>query len=291
MENLTAKVSCFARAYHYRHHPARIFADAAAEPLLGGDYERIAQSMAQGVGFFIPGFEGSAEEALRLIVDGQLSPSVLGRSAYCEAALAREKRLGCRQYAIFACGYDTFSIRNHDPSLRVFELDLPEMLADRRARMARAGLEANAVCVPCDLSEPSWADRLLESGFDRGAKSFASLLGISYYLDAGAFSRLLTALGGLLCEGSAICFDYPTTDGSRQTHAHRQLARGADEPMKAQYDERELEALLEKCGFLVYEHLDHSELTRRYFAEHNRLCPDRAMEAPKGVCCVHAVRK
>ena len=31
MENLTAKVSCFARAYHYRNNDAHIFADTVAE--------------------------------------------------------------------------------------------------------------------------------------------------------------------------------------------------------------------------------------------------------------------
>ena len=77
MDNMTAKVSCFARAYHYRNNAAHIFADPYAGALLGADYERIAQSMTQGAGYFIPGFSGSAEEGLRLIVDRQLSPSVL----------------------------------------------------------------------------------------------------------------------------------------------------------------------------------------------------------------------
>ena len=35
MENLTAKVSCFARAYHYKNNPVHIFADPAAGSLLG----------------------------------------------------------------------------------------------------------------------------------------------------------------------------------------------------------------------------------------------------------------
>ena len=86
--------------------------------------------MTQGIGFFLPDFHGSAEEGLRLIVDRQLSPSVLGRSAYCEKTLENEKRLGCRQYILFAAGYDTFAIRNRDASLSVFELDLPDVLAD-----------------------------------------------------------------------------------------------------------------------------------------------------------------
>ena len=96
MESITAKVSCFARAYHYKNSASTIFADTAAEALLGQDYDRIAESMTQGVGFFLPGFNGSPEEGLRLIVDRQLSPSVLGRSAHCERMLKNEIRLGCR---------------------------------------------------------------------------------------------------------------------------------------------------------------------------------------------------
>ena len=291
MENATAKVSCFARAYHYRHNDTRIFADTAAEALLGPDYDRIAQSMAQGIGFFMPDFRGDAEEGLRLIVDRQLSPSVLGRSAFCERALANERRLGCRQYVLFASGYDTFAIRNTDTSLAVFELDLPEMLADKRARMARAGLASRAVDVPCDLSDASWKDKLIDSGYQPQVKSFGSLLGISYYLDRADFRALLSAWGDIACEGSAICFDYPATDDGHEARTNRALAQGAGESMKAQYARPELEALLAECGFLVYEHLDADEMTGQYFVEYNRANPDHPMAAPKGVGYVLAVRK
>lgn len=124
MDHLTAKVSCFARAYHYRNDPAHVFADGAAGPLLGEEYDRIAQSMTRGIGYFLPGFRGSAEEGLGRIVHGQLAPSVLGRSAFCERALENERQLRCRQYVLLASGYDTFSMRNPDASLSVFELDL-----------------------------------------------------------------------------------------------------------------------------------------------------------------------
>ena len=80
MDNMTAKVSCFARAYHYNNNSIRIFTDDIAEKLLGEDYNQIAKSMSDGIDFFCPGFEGAREEGLRLILDRQLSPSVLGRS-------------------------------------------------------------------------------------------------------------------------------------------------------------------------------------------------------------------
>ena len=97
MENATAKMSCFARAYHTENNSIRVFADTAARRLLGEEYDAIAQSIREGIGYFLPAFRGSAEEGLRLIVDNQLSPSVLGRSAFCEKTLQNERRLGCRQ--------------------------------------------------------------------------------------------------------------------------------------------------------------------------------------------------
>lgn len=291
MENITAKVSCFARAYHYKNSTSPIFADTAAKALLGQDYDRIAESMTQGVGFFLPGFNGSPEEGLRLIVDRQLSPSVLGRSAHCERMLKNEIRLGCRQYVIFASGYDTFAIRNSNAALSVYEIDLPQVLADKQRRIEKAGLESRAVYVPCDLSEPSWKDRLTDSGFRRNQKSFGSLQGISYYLGKDEFKSLLAAWNGLLCEGSAICFDYQSQEDSPETATNQALAQGAGERMKARYDAREIEALLEECGFLVYEHLDHAEMTDQFFSDYNQQNPEHSMEAPAGVRYCLAVRK
>ena len=291
MESITAKVSCFARAYHYKNSASPIFADTAAEALLGQDYDRIAESMTQGVGFFLPGFNGSPEEGLRLIVDRQLSPSVLGRSAYCERMLKNEIRLGCRQYVIFASGYDTFAIRNSNAALSVYEIDLPEVLADKQRRIEKAGLVSRVVYVPCDLSETSWKDQLTDSGFRRDQKSFGSLLGISYYLGKDEFRSLLEMLGGIMSEGSAICFDYQSREESPETATNQALAQGAGEQMKAQYDAQEMEALLEECGFLVYEHLDHTEMTNQYFSDYNQRNPEHSMKAPMGVCYVLAVRK
>ena len=291
MDNLTAKVSCFARAYHFNNNPVRVFDDAAAMPLLGPDYDRIAQSMAQGASFFMPGFRGSGEEALRLIVEKQLAPSVLGRSAFCETALRNEIRLGCGQAVILASGYDTFAIRSRDASLSVFELDLPEMLADKQARMERAGLVSRAVFVPCDLSDSSWKERLLQSGFLCGVKSFASLLGISYYLEKSAFRTLIEALAGIFPEGSALCLDYPSDDDGLETRTNRALAADAGERMQARYAPREMETLLADCGFPVYEHLDHEQMTSRFFSAYNQSSPGHSMEAPKGVRYALAVRK
>lgn len=233
MDNMTAKVSCFARAYHYKNYDKHIFADDKAAVLLGDDYDKIAESMSQGISFFLPDFHGSREDGLRLIVDRQLSPSVLARNAFCENMLCKAMGEGCVQYLIFAAGYDTFGIRNTDHSLSVFELDLPEMLEDKTARQKKAGLNGNSVFVPCDLSGDTWKDALRKSGFTSGRKTFGSLLGISYYLEKEDFRKLLMAIVDILSVGSEICMDYPTDDESKETKVNQELASAAQEWMKA----------------------------------------------------------
>ena len=293
MDNMTALVSTFARAYHYRNDSVHVFADPlAGEVLTDEEYASISRNMSQGIGYFAPGFEGTPEQALRFIVDHQLAPSVLARSAFCERAIDAAVRIGCRQFVIYACGYDTFSLRCRDKGLRVFELDRPEMIEDKRRRIAHSGLEP--VCpvayVGCDLSLPSWKEALTEAGFDAKAPSFGSLLGISYYLSGEAFRGLIRAISSIACEGASICFDYPMSEDGVQSARNRELASAAGEPMKARYAYDELETLLSEAGFLIYEHMDAGEASEAFFRAYER-ATGRCMTAPEGVGYCLAVKK
>lgn len=291
MDNMTAKVSCFARAYHYKNNRICIFSDDIAEKLLGEDYNQVATSMADGIAFFCPGFKGTKEEGLRLIVDRQLAPSVLGRSAYCEAKLKDEIMNGCKQYVVFAAGYDTFSLRNRDKCIAVFELDYPQVLRDKNERIRQAGIVSSAINVPCNLAEAAWKDKLLDAGYVKDKKTFGSLLGISYYLDKIDFEQIVMNVSEMMTTGSVICFDYPATDESIETKKTQLLAAGAGEKMKAQYSYEEIEVLLDKHGFKIEEHLGASDMTNRYFVKYNQANPLHQMQAPNGVGYVCAVKR
>ena len=66
MDNMTALVSAFARAYHYINNDAWVFADPYAEKMLADEENAsISQNMSQGISFFAPEFRGTPEEALR----------------------------------------------------------------------------------------------------------------------------------------------------------------------------------------------------------------------------------
>ena len=291
MDNMTAKVSCFARAYHYKNNSIRIFTDDIAEKLLGEDYHQIAKSMSDGIDFFCPGFEGTREEGLRLILDRQLSPSVLGRSVFCESKLAYAITNGYKQYLVFAAGYDTYALRNKDSAIKVYELDYPELLKDKAERIKKANLKASAVNVPCDLADLEWKNELLTVGYDKDKKAFGSLLGISYYLKKVEFEQLVMSISEIMSEGSAICFDYPSVDESAETRKTQMLTSEAGEQMKAVYSYKKIGMVLDKHGFKIEEHLDENDMTYRYFREYNQANPMHQMNAPVGVGYVYAVKR
>ena len=134
-----------------------------------------------------------------------------------------------------------------------------------------------------EYEQASWKQKLLEAGYQQTEKAFGSLLGISYYLQKEEFEQLLKNVHKIMAAGSMICFDYPSVDESKETRTNQTLASGAGEQMKALYSRKEMEVLLQRCGFAVMEHLDDREMTDRYFAEYNQNNPTHPMKAPKGV--------
>lgn len=291
-KNMTALVSCFARAYHYKDNTCRIFCDSIAEKILREEeYQAIAFQMTNGIQFFCPDFVGTKEEALRRIVDHQLSPSVLGRSAFCEKALAKAVKEGCKQYLIFAAGYDTFAYRNEEDSLKVFEIDRKEMIADKQKRLNERCIDDSGVeFISCDFTQENWYNAVIHSNYRQDQISFSSLLGISYYLTKEEFRNMIKAIANMVCEGSRIAFDYPTEEEGKESKVNRELASAAKESMKDKYTKNEMEEVLASQGFAVVEDLDDKEMTAQYFADYNAQTSDK-MKAPVGVHYCLAVKK
>ena len=278
---MTARVSAFARAHHARNRDC-VYCDPLAEKLLApSELEEIASSMAQGIGFFCPGFQGTPEEGLRWIVEHQLAPSPLGRAAFAESALEQS---GAAQYLILAAGLDSFGLRQPDwaRGMEIFELDLPGPSRDKRSRIAAAGLTVpgNLHFLEGDLADASAMEALrTHPAFDGEKRSFCSLLGIVYYLKAEDFAALLKRIAEVLAPGSRIAMDYPARDASAQFDRQSALARGAGEAMQAAYTRREMEELLNKAGFRVERDLNPAEITDTYFAAYNLHNPDHPIFA------------
>lgn len=293
LNNTTALVSCFARCFHSQNNSVKIFDDSVADKILTKEeYNQIAENMANGISFFNPNFTGDKKAAIRWIADNRLSPTVLGRSAFCERVLANEIRLGCKQYLIFASGYDTFAYRNKEKALKVFEIDKGDMIDDKIKRLDYGGICHNsAEYIKCDFTKENWTKNIFAGTYNPKAKSFGGLMGISYYLTFNEFKNMIDEISHIICRGSAIVFDYPTHDSGTSSKTTRLLAHGAGETMKCEYRYKDIENILEENNMLVFEHLNHKEMTKEFFSEYNNANQSRKMFAGNGVNYCLAVKQ
>ena len=285
-QNMTALVSLFARAYHQKNKDIKIFDDLLSTKLITEkEYEMIGLNMSQGISFFNPTFKGSKEEALKWIVDHQLSPSVLVRSAFCKEAIEEMKEKGCQQYLDFASGYDSFAYY-YQNQMHVFEIDKKEVIEDKRQRCKDVYIE-NIQFLSIDLSQENWINTLLQSDYQEDQLSISSMLGLSYYLTKDEFKKMLKQLSKYLLKGSRLVFDYPSIQESKETKINEMLAKEADESMKAKYSFAELKEILNQCHLTIIQHENHQTVTEKYISNYNAYYKDDPIKAPEGVCyCV-----
>lgn len=177
---------------------------------------------------------------------------------------------GTGQYVILGAGLDTFAFRETAflAKHRVFEVDHPLTQADKKERIARAGrtIPAGLTFVPADFTKDSLTQRLTAAGFDPSAKAFFSWLGVTYYLPAETIDKTLAELSALCADGSTLVFDYPDEGffaaPVRRVQSTIMMAKAGGEPMRSAFSYGELEALLEKHGFLLYELLTPADIQR-----------------------------
>lgn len=285
-QNMTALVSLFARAYHQKNKDIKIFDDLLSTKLITEkEYEMIGLNMSQGISFFNPTFKGSKEEALKWIVDHQLSPSVLVRSAFCKEAIEEMKEKGCQQYLDFASGYDLFAYY-YQNQMHVFEIDKKEVIEDKRQRCKDVDIE-NIQFLSIYLSQENWINTLLQSDYQEDQLSISSMLGLSYYLTKDEFKKMLKQLSKYLLKGSRLVFDYPSIQESKETKINEMLAKEAEESMKAKYSFAELKEILNQCHLTIIQHENHQTVTEKYISNYNVYYKDDPIKAPEGVCyCV-----
>lgn len=275
MNNMTALVSCFVRAYHTENSNIKVYNDAFASKILTKEeYFNIALNMTSAIKFFNPNYEG--DEPLKWIVNNNIGPSVLARAAFNEKHLFNDIKLGLEQYVIIASGYDTICYKVNK-KIKVFELDKKEIIEDKIKRTKNFDNE-NISYISCDFNENLILD-LLNSGYDKNKKTFCSLLGISYYLPKSTFSKTIKLLSDNMPKGSSIIFDYPNEYKETKTE---ELAKLANEEMKSNYSYDEILKIAELSNMQIYEHLESVQIDNTYFYDYNTLNTIK-LKAPKGV--------
>ncbi|HFK1455497.1 TPA: class I SAM-dependent methyltransferase [Bacillus cereus] len=298
--SITSLVSAFGRAYHSEFDNPKIFDDYVAKEFISQkERNDIEMNMVQGIHFFntdiAQQFQDNPQEILKWITQVQLSPTPLARAAYCERVLLHEVALGAKQYVILGAGLDTFSFRHREleNKIEIFEVDHPSTQQFKKERIEEAEFEIpiNLHFISMDFTKGFSYEQLQNEGFEN-KKTFFSLLGVTYYLTKEELSSLIECLFAMVPEGSSIVFDYPdenlfTEKGlSNRVENMVKMAAVGGEPMKSCFSYAEMEALLEKMGLLIYEHLSPEDIHTLYFEGRNDY-----LKAFETVHYVHAVKK
>lgn len=256
--NRTALGVAWLRAAHQVvDDPPRILDDPASLPILG------LLPMALRLD---PRAQSPGSRALRA--------HIVLRSRFAEDRLALAVERGVRQYVILGAGYDTFIVRQPvwASALRIVEVDRPELQADKRARLAPAGLQVpdNVRFVPIDFEHVSLADGLARGGVRLDEPTFFSWLGVTMYLTEDAIDAVLRTVA-TTPPGSEIVFTFapaePTSAEQGGTDLSRlaTMAGAAGEPWVTYFEPDALEQKLRALGFSSVELLSPDGAARRYF--------------------------
>lgn len=114
------------------------------------------------------------------------------------------------QVVILAAGMDTRAFRlRFAEGTRVFEIDLPEVLAFKREVLAHhdALPRCERIEVPADLLD-DWAAALVAAGFDAGRPTMWTVEGLLVYLTDTGGDRLLRRVGELSAPGSRLAVSH-----------------------------------------------------------------------------------
>ena len=276
--SMTALISSFGRAYHNEKDTPIIFRDPVARQLMTDDeYTQIAAYMIGGIDFFAPEKKNDFTDKgdmLKWVVQTQISPTPLARARYCEDMLENTIRIGAEQYVILGAGMDTFAYRNDKmlSRIKVFEVDHPDTQRFKKQKVQQAGcvISENLRYVPIDFANDNLVDELEKTGFDRSKRTFFSWLGVSYYLTKEQILNTLQAISAISPKGSSIVFDYADENlfvsDIKRVQNMIAMAKASGEPMQSCFGYEELERLLEKADFSLYEHLSTENIEERFFA-------------------------
>ena len=265
--SITAMMSSFGRAFHTENEVHPVFVDPLAKELMTAEeYDAVQGYILTGARFFEPDHDTSGltdKEIVRLLVNKHIAPSPLCRAAYTESLLKKIAQTGISQYVILGAGMDTFAFREKEfvSGHRVYEVDHPLTQKDKQARIARAGwhIPGNLTFVPVDFAKDRLSERLIANGFDKRKETLFSWLGVTYYLSAEAIDKTLGEIADLSAEGSALVFDCPDegffSAPEKRVQNTIMMAKAGGEPMQSAFSYAELEKLLGRHGFRIYDWL------------------------------------
>ena len=274
-ESITAKLCSFARAYHSNFDKNKIFDDYLAFDMMGKkEYEEAGQLIEHN---FMPELYNPDRGFDRVKIDGvikkYIAPIALSRAMFTESRLkAFAKKHGKIQYVICGAGMDTFSFRNTNSDIKIFEIDHPNTQKYKKDKIKELEwiIPKNVTYVPIDFSKDSMETVLIKYNFNREIPTFFAILGVTYYLTLPVFEDTISKISNLSLAGSEVVFDFPdettlTEKAVRRVLELAMITKNLGEPMLHGYSQEEIKKTLTKYGFAINIHQTPKIIQHKYF--------------------------
>lgn len=274
-ESITAKICSFVRAYHSAYAKEKIFDDYLAYDLLGQkDYLRVGQLIEHD--FDVDLYDENAvfsREKIDETINELLAPIPLSRLAFAKDEYEDFSKYYDRvQFVILGAGLDTFSFTNADSKVDIYELDHPDTAAYKKEKIDSLNLviPKNLHFIGIDFTKQKLDDVLKASSLDVNVPTFATILGVSYYLPLDVFAHTLKVLKDFFKAKMRVVFDYPdeTTVNHKASKRVLKLAsmtRKLGENMVFAFPYEAVKEEIEKAGLGVLKHLSPDEIDKQYF--------------------------
>jgi len=217
---------------------------------------------------------------------------LISRTRFIDDLIEKSAAGGSGQYVILGAGYDTRAHRLELPSsLKIFEVDQPEVQARKRSKLPKELPNSeNVTYVSVDFNHQSLTEQLMVAGFDQSKPTIFTLEGVSQYVTKEAVTSTINGLAALSQKTSATffmsyvdelldtepaaCFgqDYP--QAHKRAEIVKRLSAKVGEPWISFYTAEEIEDLLSQNGFTLKENKTLADLNSVYFAPVGRALPE-----------------
>ena len=198
----------------------------------------------------------------------------IARTKHIDACLREALQEGIEQLVIMGAGYGTRAYRFERllAGARVFELDLPNVIGEKRRRVvAMLGREPTQVeYVPIDFTADSLESLLPAHGYNPSLRTFFIWEGVCMYLMPGVVDDILRFVASNSTSGSSIVFDYLLQDVIDGTTSDKDAIKAAryvaklGEPYVFGIGAGEIGSFLEKRGLTLLSEIGPQELEDRY---------------------------
>ena len=192
------------------------------------------------------------------------------RTRYFDDVLLQVAAAGLEQLVLLGAGFDSRPLRFAQQlrGVRVFEVDMPEVLQIRAERLAGLSSEAAPIAVPIDFAREDLGATLAARGFVAAARTLFLWEGVTYYLPPAAVEAVLASIAQKSEPGTSIVFDYVTQaffEGDHSSYGAKSVADGWRRLGNVNLSGvRDVAALLAPHGFRVRSEVTPGELEHRY---------------------------